>query len=124
MPGDPKDEYYGAEEKHQEMLHMRQRRAINNAYAALEGRSYANTFAAFTFEEAADAHLEVIGPGTGTQAHPCKIDRVKAIQGELNQAVEELKKVPPEAFLDVNLTQTANTPDADDDFWGEDSSIA
>jgi hypothetical protein len=124
VPGDPKDEYYGAEEKQQEQLHLRQRRAINNAYAALEGRNYANSFAAFTFEEAVDAHLELIGPDTGTQVHPCRIDRVEAIRGELNQAVDELKTVPPETFLDVNMTQSANTPDADDEYWQEDSSVA
>jgi hypothetical protein len=111
------------DEKLQEQLYLRQRRAINNAYAALQGRNTANSFSAFTFEEAADAQIELI-EGADTQVHPNKLNRVAKIRGDLEQAVEELKQVPPEQFLDVNYTQSANTPGEDDDFWGEDSSVA
>jgi hypothetical protein len=117
------DRLDSADEKAQEQLYLRQRRAINNAYSALQGRNTANSFAAFTFEEAADAQIELI-EGSDTQTHPNKLNRVAKIRGDLTQAVEELKKVPPEEFLDVNYTQTANTPGEEDDFWGEDSSVA
>ena len=82
------DKLDNAEEKAQERLHLRQRQAINNAYSALEGRNYANSFAAFTFEEAADAQIELI-EGADTQVHPNKLNRVAKIRGDLNQAVDE-----------------------------------
>lgn len=112
-----------AEAEQNETLFLRQRRVINNAYAALQGRAASETFAAFTFEEAADAFIEEV-EGAGTEVHPNKLARVARLQGEIGRAVEELKQVDPERFLDVNLANVANTPDEDDAFWGEDSSIA
>jgi hypothetical protein len=106
------------EEKAREQVHLRQRRAVNNAYAALEGSKIANSFAAFTFEEAADAQIELI-EGADTQAHPNKLNRVAKIRNDIIRAVEELKVLPPEMFLDVNIEKRANTPDADDDRWGD-----
>jgi len=106
-----------------EQLYMRQRRAVNNAYAALQGHYSAVTFAAFTFEEAVDQHIEEV-EGEATESHPNKLTRVERIRGELTQAVEQLKEVPPEAFMDANLSQSSNTPAEDDDFWGENESIA
>lgn len=110
-------------EKSSETLHFRQRLAINNAYGTLQGRATAESFAAFTFEEAADAQIERI-KGADTQVHPNKLNRVAAIRGELTRAVEELKQVPPEQFSDIETILQANTPDEDDDFWGKESSIA
>jgi hypothetical protein len=106
-----------------ERLYMRQRRAINDAYAALQGHHTASTFAAFTFEEAIDQHIESV-EGEATEAHPNKLTQVARIRGELLQAVEQLKEVPPEAFTDANLAQATNTPAEDDDFWGENESTA
>jgi hypothetical protein len=96
------------EEKLNEQHHLRQRRAINNAYAALQGRQTADTFAAFTFEEAADAHIELI-EGSDTQTHPNKLNRVAKIRNDIERAVDELKDVPPETFLDVQPEDRVNT---------------
>lgn len=107
------------EKKLQEQLHLSQRRAINNAYASLQGQKTAETFAAFTFEEAVDAQIERI-EGKDTQNHPNLLNRLERIRGELSQAVAELKDVPPETFLDMNVTNAVNTPSNNDDaFWDE-----
>lgn len=91
---------------------MQQRMAVNNAYGSLQGQAIADTFAAFTFEEAADAQIERI-EGADTQAHPNLLNRTAAVKENLLQAIRQLKEVPPETFLDANLTDVVNTPEAD-----------
>ncbi len=99
-------------DKSQELLYLEQRRAVNNAYGSLQGQSIADTFAAFTFEEAADAQIERI-EGTDTQQHPNLLNRTENVKQNLLKAIEQLKEVPPEKFLDVNLRDAVNTPEAD-----------
>jgi hypothetical protein len=107
-----------AEKELEEALHLRQRRAVNSAYSALEGRKIASAFAAFTFEEAADAQIELI-EGDDTQAHPNYLNRVAALRGDIERAVDELKKLPPETFQDVRVDERANSPaGGEDDSWG------
>lgn len=119
MPTDSQDRREEGEQKLQELLHLSQRRAINNAYASLQGQQTAETFAAFTFEEAVDAQIERI-KGKDTQLHPNLLNRLERIRGELTQAVAELKEIPPEQFLDMNAPNVTNTPsDADDEFWDD-----
>ena len=96
----------------QEQLYLQQRRAVNNAYGSLRGQAIADTFAAFTFEEAADAQIERI-EGADSEAHPNLLNRTEAVKENLLQAVEQLKEVAPETFLDANLTDVVNTPEAD-----------
>ncbi len=91
-------------------FHLRQRRALNNAYAALIARQNTNTFAAFTFEEAVDLQIERI-EGAGTQLRPNLLGRVDRIENELLQTVEELKKLPPDRFLEKSPDEDVNTPE-------------
>ncbi len=102
-----------AEEKQQEQLFQRQRQAVNNAYASLQGQSVTDSFAVFTFEEAADAQIERI-EGKGSQQHPNLLDTVEKTRNDLARAVEELKTVSPETFLDVNVADSVNTPEDDE----------
>lgn len=111
-----------AEAKADELLYTKQRKALNDAYAALQGKQVADSFAAFTFEEAMDQYIEEI-EGEATEAHPNKLDRVARIAGSLLQAVQQLKSLPPEMFLDVNLSQAVNTPEEDDAYWQSISAI-
>lgn len=93
----------------QELLYMKQRQAVNDAYASLQGQAIAESFAAFTLEEAVDAQIERI-EGASTQQHPNALDRVERVRQNLKQAVAQLKLVPPETFLDANLEEAVNTP--------------
>jgi len=93
----------------QETLYLEQRQAVNNAYGSLEGQSLAESFAAFTFEEAADAQIERI-EGKGTAIRPNLLLRTESIRANLKKAITQLKEVPPEKFLDVDTTNAANTP--------------
>lgn len=97
------------EEKRIQALHLRQRRAINNAYAALLGEQNTQTFAAFTFEDAVDLQIENIEGDTEGQLRPNQLERVDRIEGELLQAVELMKQIPPEQFLEPNEQQDVNT---------------
>ncbi len=96
------------EEQSLQVFHIRQRRALDNAYAAVLGQQTINTFAAFTFEEAVDQQIERI-EGKGTTIRPNLLGRVDRIESQLLQAVEELKKVPPERFLERDPNEDVNT---------------
>ena len=96
----------------QELLYLSQRRAVNNAYGSLQGQAKAESFFAFTLEDAVDAQIERI-EGTSTQQHPNLLDRTESVRQNLKQAVAQLKEVPPEKFLDINNTDAVNTPEED-----------
>ena len=96
------------EEARVQNLHAQQRRVINNAYAALLAQQNIDTFQAFTFEEAVDAQIERI-EGEGTKLRPNLIDRTKGIRDRIVKASEELKKVPPDQFLDKDEERDVNT---------------
>jgi uncharacterized protein YicC (UPF0701 family) len=89
-------------------LSLRLRRQVSNAYAAVRGEQTAKDFAAYTFEEALDAQIERI-EGEGTQLRPNLLDRVTRIETELVSAVEEIKAMPPESFIEPNPDEDVNT---------------
>lgn len=96
------------EESKLQQFHLNERRALNNAYAALEGQRTVMTFQAFTFEDAVDLQIERI-EGTGTKLRPNEFERVDRIEQELLSAVAALKQVPPEEFLDADPDRDVNT---------------
>lgn len=96
------------EEKNLQQFNLNQRRAINNAYAALEGQKNVNSFAAFTFEDAMDLQIERI-EGKGSKLRPNELERVDSIEQEMIKAVAELKDVPPEQFLQPDEDRDVNT---------------
>jgi hypothetical protein len=113
-----------AEQKRQEQ-NTELRKDIAQAYTSLLADQTTKGFAAFTFEEALDAQIERI-EGAGTQVRPNLLDRVSRITSRVVQAVEQIKKLPPETFRkpdskdDVN---TATDPD-EGDFPPNDSGTA
>ncbi len=96
------------EESRLQQFHLNERRALNNAYASLEGQRNVLTFQAFTFEDAVDLQIERI-EGEGTRLRPNELERVARIEGELLKAVTALKQVPPEDFLDADPDRDVNT---------------
>lgn len=88
---------------------QKEREAINNGFAALEGQKTVQSFSAFTFEEAVDLEIERI-EGEGTEKRPNQLERVDRIEQQTLQAVAVLKEVPPEQFLDPDETEDVNTP--------------
>lgn len=102
----PQDE--SNEESKLQQYNLSQRRALNNAYAALEGQKNVMSFAAFTFEDAVDLQIERI-EGTGSRLRPNELQRVDRIEQEMLKAVEELKEVPPENFLEHDEENDVNT---------------
>lgn len=96
------------QEFQQQQAHISQRRAINNAYAAILGERTTQTFAAFTFEDAVDLQLERIEGGSDP-LRPNELDRVDRIESQLIQAVAQLKEVPPEQFLAFDAGKDVNT---------------
>ena len=101
------------EEEALEQLHLRQRQAVNNAYASLQGQQVADSFSVFSFEDAMDAQIELI-EGKDTQQHPNMLNRTEKIRNDLSRAVTELKTLSPEMFLDANMANAVNTPEDDE----------
>lgn len=96
------------EEKDLQQFNINQRKALNNAYAALEGQKTSQSFAAFTFEEAMDLQIERI-EGKGTRLRPNELDRVDRIEQEMTKAVAELKDVSPDQILEPDEDNDVNT---------------
>lgn len=86
------------EEQVLQELNLKERRALSDAYSTLAGQQAIATFQAFTFEEALDAHIEMI-EGTGG-LRPNLLDKVDVVEQSLLSIVEQLKQAPPEAFQD------------------------
>jgi hypothetical protein len=96
------------EERRVMAQHSAQRRAINNSYASLLADASIESFQAFTFEEAVDAQIERI-EGAGTDIRPNLKDRTDRIRNSVVKAAEELKKIPPDQFLDKDPERDVNT---------------
>jgi len=96
------------EEQRLQQLNAANRRAVNNAYAALLADANIETFQAFTFEEAVDAQIERITEDV-SDIRPSLKTRVDRIRNEIVKAAEELKKIPPDQFLDKDEERDVNT---------------
>jgi len=95
------------EEEDLQASHLRQREAINNAYAALLSQKCLQSFQAFTFEEALDQQSKRID-GDSTQLRPSELAKVDRIEQQLLAAVDQLKQVPPEQFLEPKPGEDVN----------------
>lgn len=91
-------------------LNQTLRRSLSHAYAALVGDQTAQSFSAFTLEEALDAQIERI-EGKGSAIRPNLLDRVNRVLSETVQAVEQIKQMPPEAFIEADSDKDVNTPE-------------
>lgn len=87
---------------------LREREALSNAYVALTSQQNIQTWGAFTFEEAMDAHIEVI-EGKSTDKRPNELERVSRIEQDVLSAINSLKDTPPEQFIEADPDKDVNT---------------
>lgn len=85
------------------------RRALNDAYASVEGAKSVQSFSALTFEDLADQQIQRIS-GPDTEARPNELNRVKRTLANVLQAVEKIKAMPPESFAKQDAKRDVNTP--------------
>lgn len=97
------------QEEQRQLQSIRQREALNNAYAALLGQQTVQSFTAFTFEEALDRTIECI-EGEDSELHPNQLKRVARIRDNVLRAIEEIREVDPEEFRLSDSAQDVNTP--------------
>lgn len=97
-----------AQERSKQSLQMKMRRALDDAYGALEGQKCIQTFSAFSFEEALDNQIERIA-GASTRLRPNELDRVARTKSSVLEAVDAIKQVPPEAFMSEVPSRDVNT---------------
>ena len=84
------------------------RKALNNAYAAVEGAKSTQSFSALTFEDLADQQIQRIS-GADTTARPNELNRVQRTLNDVVQAVAKIKAMPPEAFAKQDPARDVNT---------------
>jgi hypothetical protein len=87
---------------------LKEREALNNAYAALVGQQLIQSFNAFTFEEALDAQIEAI-EGKSASRRPNLLERLDKIEQDTLSAIASLKDIPPEKFIDPSNDDDVNT---------------
>ncbi len=85
------------------------RKAISDAYAAVEGSKSVQSFHALTFEDLADQQIQRI-IGADSEARPNEINRVKRVLNNVVQAAAKIKSLPPESFAKQDPGRDTNTP--------------
>ena len=101
MAGSPTD-------KKEQEQNLELRKAIAGAYAFIEGQKSVQSFAALTFEDLVDQQIERI-EGKGTALRPNVLDRVTAIENNVKNAVDKIKKLPSNAFAKPDSKNDVNT---------------
>ena len=84
------------------------RRALNDAYAFVEGQKLVQSFSSLTFEELLDQQIERI-EGVSTVTKPNEIDRINKVEAAVVGAVEKIKALPDDAFKKVPPENNVNT---------------
>ena len=107
------DQEKARQEKEQQDKNLKMREALNNGYAALEGEKYTSSVLAFTFEEAVSQQIDRL-EGAGSVIRPSAAERVDTVEAELLAAVEQIKQIPPEAFLIRNKARDVNSDEQKD----------
>ncbi len=97
---------YGAAQQEQ---NLELRRAINDAYAFVEGQKLVQSFSSISFEELLDQQIERI-EGASSTRRPNEIDRITRVEQDIIAAVEKIKKMPDDAFKKTPEENGVNTP--------------
>lgn len=111
MSDDPKqnDPQVPEAEKAFQLLADEFRESIGNAYVFIEGRKTAQTFAAQTPEDLMKVFVErVSGAKRGLRSN--MYDRYQKIRDDVLAAVEQIRKIPPSAFVNPPMEKNVNTP--------------
>jgi len=99
------------EEYRLQSTHLKQRRAINDAYAMLLAQDAVQSFSSYTFEEALQDQLDKI-ENDDRQERPSELKRVERIEQSLVTAAKEIKKIPPDQFQLPNRKRDVNTTES------------
>ncbi len=100
MPGD-------ADKKSEEM-NLEIRRSLASAYGFVQGQQSVQSFAALTLEELYDQQIERI-EGADSENRPNELHRVDKLEQDLLRAVEKIKSLPANAFIEHNESTDVNT---------------
>jgi hypothetical protein len=100
------DEDNESSQRQQQNIELR--RALNDAYAFVEGQKATQSFTAITFEDLMDQQIERL-EGKSTISKPNEIDRINKVENALVAAVEKIKKMPDDAFKKTSEENNVNT---------------
>lgn len=97
------------EEEKAQSQNLELRKALNDAYAFVEGQKSVQSFAALTFEDLMDQQIERIS-GKDTDNRPNALHRIDKIENGVIQAVAKIKSMPHDAFVEAKPGKDVNTP--------------
>jgi len=93
----------------QQEQNLQLREALNNAYGFIEDQKSVQTFSTITFEELMDQQIERL-VGADTDSRPNVFNRITKIKESVVKAVENIKSLPDNAFVDADPDTDVNTP--------------
>lgn len=99
-----------AEEAQSQDLAFELRRVLSNSYAFVLGEQATQSFSALTYEELADDQIERIEGKDVVPGRPNELERVDRLQRELTDAIQKIKQIPPEKFIESDSRRDVNTP--------------
>lgn len=85
------------------------RRVVAAAVGELRSNEIRNSFAALSFEELIDQHIDRM-TGTTDANHPSRLSRITKVRDDLAANIEGIKATPPAAFTRSSSGDNANTP--------------
>lgn len=96
-------------DKQKEARNITLRRVMSSSYAFVKGVELSQTFSSLTPEDCIDEHIRLI-EGARYDGRLNKLGELDKIKNDLLAAVEQIKAIPPEEFLEAKPDQDVNPP--------------
>lgn len=87
--------------------------SLHNAYTFVESYKSAQSFSAFTIEEAHDRFIERV-EGRGTPFRPNVLDRIDRVGQGISAVIAKVKAMPDDAFRRHDAQNDVNTKENED----------
>lgn len=104
----PKNNPVDTDQKKEER-NLALRRVMSSSYAFVKGAELAQSFSAITPEDCVDALIQQI-EGQRFDGRLNKLAELDKIKNDLLAAVEQIKAIPPEEFLEAKPAEDVNPP--------------
>ena len=101
------------QDEKQQQTNVDIRISLHNAFTFVESYKSAQSFSAFTVEEAHDRFIERV-EGKGTPFRPNVIDRIDRIGQNISAVISMVKAMPDDAFRRHDAKDDVNTKEKDD----------
>jgi hypothetical protein len=112
MPANPNDP------AQQQLTNTQIRRAISDAYNALQAQVAVQSAVAYTFDNAIADQIQLVSGTSSVPSQATRPNQLQAVQNivtNLNLAVKQILALPDDAFADSDPDRDVNTPSVTDE---------